>query len=271
MVTSDRISAYDHVMPTEVADKGRILNGLSVHWFDRTDDIVPNHLVGWRRSELPTDFRDEHHLGRTMLVRRLDMLPIECVARGYLAGSGWRDYRRSGTTSDHRLPPGLRLADRLPEPLFAPATKAQEGHDENIGMAAVIDAVGRETARELERVTLAIYRRCAEQCAAADIILADTKLEFGRDADGTLVLADEVVTPDSSRFWPRGAWRPGSPPPSFDKQFIRDHVDAIGWDHRPPPPALDAEIVEGTRRRYLDAYEQITGHRFSDYMEDAAR
>ena len=270
IVTSDRISAYDAILPTEIPDKGRILNGLSLHWFAATADIAPNHVIGWRRSELPEEFRDDVHVGRTMLVRRLEMLPVECVARGYLAGSGWRDYRKTSATSGHRLPPGLVEADRLPAPIFTPATKAREGHDENIGMDVVADLVGADTAAELERLTLAIYSRCAALCAEAGIILADTKLEFGRDATGALVLADEVVTPDSSRFWPANRWRPGQSPPSFDKQYVRDHLDAIGWDHAPPAPALAQEVVAGTRRRYVEAYERITRQPFTAYLQEAS-
>jgi phosphoribosylaminoimidazole-succinocarboxamide synthase len=271
MVTSDRISAYDAVLPSEVPDKGRILNGLSLYWFAVTADLVDNHVLGWRRSELPERFRDDALVGRAMLVSELEMLPVECVARGYLAGSGWRDYRDRGETSGHRLPEGLRQAAQLPQPIFAPATKAHDGHDENIARDDVADLVGRELADELERVTLAIYARCAERCERVGIILADTKLEFGRDAGGRLVLADEVVTPDSSRFWPRESWAPGQSPPSFDKQFVRDHLDAIGWDHTPPPPPLAESVVAGTRQRYVEAFERITGRTFSDYMEDAAQ
>ena len=271
LVTRDRISAYDSVMPTEIPDKGRILNGLSIHWFDQITTIVPHHLRGWRRSELPDEFRGDAYVGRTMLVERLTMLPIECVVRGYLAGSGWRDYRGGGATSGHALPAGLREADPLPEPIFSPASKATDGHDENISIAHAENLVGKETVAELQRISLAVYAHCAARCREAGIILADTKLEFGRDQDGRLVLGDEVVTPDSSRFWPIDLWSPGSSPPSFDKQYVRDHLDAIGWDHTPPAPALDANVVAGTRARYIEAYERITGTPFSNYMEAAAR
>jgi len=271
MVTSDRISAYDAILPTDVPDKGRILNGLSLYWFAQTADAVPNHVLGWRRSDLPAEFREEELIGRAMLVRELEMLPVECVVRGYLAGSGWRDYRDSGETSGHRLPGGLEQGSRLRMPLFAPATKAQDGHDENIGRDDVEDLVGAEAAAELERLTLEVYSRCAARCAEVGIILADTKLEFGRDAEGTIVLADEVVTPDSSRFWPRDDWVPGRSQSSFDKQYVRDHLDEIGWDHDSPPPALSAEVVTGTRQRYVEAFERITGRTFTTYMEDAAR
>jgi len=271
LVTRDRISAYDAVMPTEIPDKGRILNAISIHWFDRLADVVPHHLLGWRRSDLPAEFHDDHFVGRTMVVRRLTMLPVECVVRGYLAGSGWRDYVESGETSGHPLPAGLREADRLPEPIFAPATKATDGHDENISMAEVTKLIGADAAHELKRLSIEVYRRCAAQCEEAGIILADTKLEFGHDGDGRLVLADEVVTPDSSRFWPRDLWSPGGSPPSFDKQYVRDHLDAIGWDHSPPAPALEDEVVAGTRQRYVEAYERITGESFTNYMEAARR
>lgn len=271
LVTRDRISAYDAVMPTPIPDKGRILNALSIFWFDRLAEIVPHHLIGWRRSELPREFHDDRFIGRSMLVRRLTMLPVECVVRGYLAGSGWRDYRDAGRTSGHALPEGLREADRLPEPVFAPSTKASSGHDENISMAEAENLVGTATARELRRLSLQVYAHCAARCREAGIILADTKLEFGHDPDGRLVLADEVVTPDSSRFWPVDRWNPGASPPSFDKQYVRDHLDTIGWDHTPPAPPLDETVVAGTRARYVEAYERITEMSFTDYMEAAAR
>jgi phosphoribosylaminoimidazole-succinocarboxamide synthase len=244
IVASDRISAYDWIMPTPIPGKGVILTALSELWFRRTRDIVPNHLI-------------ERVGERAMLVRRLRMLPIECVARGYLAGSGWRDYVRTGRVCGHRLPEGLREAERLPEPIFTPATKATEGHDENITRERASELVGAETLGRLERVTLDIYARAAADCARAGLILADTKLELGLDADGTLVLGDEAVTPDSSRLWPADGWRPGESPPSFDKQYLRDWLDAIGWDHASPPPELPAEVVEGTRARYVEAHDRI--------------
>jgi phosphoribosylaminoimidazole-succinocarboxamide synthase len=270
MVTSDRISAYDVVMPTPIPGKGQVLTALSVHWFARLADIVPNHLLGWRRSEMPEAFRGQDHVGRVMLVRRLDMLPVECVVRGYLAGSGWRDYRATGATSGHALPAGLRQADPLPEPLFAPATKAHTGHDENIPPARVAELVGRATAEEAERIAVACYRRAAADCRAAGIILADTKLELGRDPEGRLVLGDEAFTSDSSRFWPADRHVPGASPPSFDKQYLRDWLDSSGWDHSPPAPRLPDEVVEGTRARYVEAYERITGRSFADWLEEAA-
>ncbi len=245
IVATDRISAYDWIMPTPIPGKGAVLTALSAFWFARTGDIVPNHLI-----ELVGD--------RAMLVTRLRMLPVECVARGYLAGSGWADYQATGAVCGHPFPPGLRQADRLPEPIFTPATKATEGHDENISRAQAAELVGEELLAEAERITLALYRRAAERCAAAGIILADTKFELGVDAEGRLVLGDEALTPDSSRFWPADRWEPGASPPSFDKQYLRDWLDRIGWDHASPPPELPAEVVEGTRARYIEAHQRIT-------------
>lgn len=271
MVASDRISAYDVVLPTPIPDKGRVLTGLSRHWFAQTADIVPNHLLSTRLADLPADLRDPEFAGRSMLVRRLEMLPIECVARGYLAGSGWRDYRDTGAVCGHALAPGLRQADRLPEPIFTPATKASSGHDENITREQAADLVGADTLAEAERITLALYTRAAAACRAAGIILADTKFELGRDPDtGRLVLGDEVVTPDSSRLWPADRWEPGINPPSFDKQYVRDWLDTCGWDHTPPGPALPDTVVAGTRGRYVDAYERITGESFDDYLRENA-
>jgi len=206
-----------------------------------------------------------------MVVRRLRMLPVECVARGYLAGSGWRDYARSGEVCGHRLPGGLEQASRLPEPIFTPATKATEGHDENISLEQAADIVGGARLAELERITLAIYRRAHEACVRAGIVLADTKLELGEDEDGRLVLADEVVTPDSSRFWPADGWRAGESPPSYDKQYVRDWLDASGWDRTPPAPELPADVVAGTRDRYVTAFSRITGRSVEDYVEEARR
>jgi phosphoribosylaminoimidazole-succinocarboxamide synthase len=245
IVATDRISAYDWIMPTPIPGKGAVLTALSAHWFGITDHIVPNHLI-----ELVGD--------RAMLVRRLEMLPVECVARGYLAGSGWADYRATGAVCGHPLPPGLRQADRLPAAIFTPATKAAEGHDENISRERAAELVGADVLAEAERVTLALYAFAAERCARAGIILADTKFELGRDRDGRLVLGDEALTPDSSRFWPADAWEPGTSPPSFDKQYLRDWLDASGWDRASAPPPLPPEVVEGTRVRYDEALRRIT-------------
>jgi phosphoribosylaminoimidazole-succinocarboxamide synthase len=245
IVATDRISAYDWIMPTPIPGKGAVLTALSAHWFGITGHIVPNHLI-----ELVGD--------RAMLVRRLEMLPVECVARGYLAGSGWADYRATGAVCGHPLPPGLRQADRLPAPIFTPATKATEGHDENISRERAAELVGADVLAEAERITLALYAFAAERCARAGIILADTKFELGLDRDGRLVLGDEALTPDSSRFWPADAWEPGTSPPSFDKQYLRDWLDASGWDRASAPPALPPEVVEGTRARYDEALRRIT-------------
>jgi phosphoribosylaminoimidazole-succinocarboxamide synthase len=245
IVATDRISAYDWIMPTPIPGKGAVLTALSAHWFGITGHIVPNHLI-----ELVGD--------RAMLVRRLEMLPVECVARGYLAGSGWADYRATGAVCGHPLPPGLRQADRLPAAIFTPATKAAEGHDENISRERAAELVGADVLAEAERVTLALYAFAAERCARAGIILADTKFELGRDRDGRLVLGDEALTPDSSRFWPADAWEPGTSPPSFDKHCLRYWLDASGWDRASAPPPLPPEVVEGTRGRYGEALRRIT-------------
>ena len=270
MVTSDRISAYDVVMPTQIPGKGQVLTGLSIHWFQRMADLVPNHLLGWRLSEMPDGWRKKELAGRVMLVKALDMLPVECVVRGYLIGSGWRDYQQTGATSGVALPPGLRQADQLPGPIFTPAAKAEVGeHDENITMDDVVNTVGPDLAAEMERVSIAVYERAAADCAKAGIILADTKFEMGT-AQGTLTLGDEVCTPDSSRFWPADTYEPGTSPPSFDKQYLRDWLDQSGWDHTPPAPDLPPDVVAGTRQRYVDAYERITGRSFDSWLKEAA-
>ena len=269
LVASDRISAYDVVMPTPIPDKGRVLTAMSLFWFGATAELVPNHLVGARLEGLPEGFRTGDFAGRSMLVQRLEMVELECVARGYLAGSGWREYQATGTVVGHRLPPGLRLGDRLPAPSFTPATKAASGHDENISREAAAVRFGIGLVVALEALTLALYERAHARCAEAGIVLADTKFEFGRDPDGQLILADEVLTPDSSRLWPTDQWHPGTNPASFDKQYVRDWLDASGWDHTPPGPELPGEVVEGTRSRYVQAYERISGHRFGDYLEEA--
>ena len=257
IVTSDRISAYDVVMPTPIPGKGQVLTACSVHWFAATEDIVPNHVISARPEDVGAT-----RAGRAMLVRRLEMLPIECVVRGWLAGSGWRDYRDTGRVCGHALPPGLRQADPLPAPIFTPATKATSGHDLNITRDEAADLVGGETLAELERVSLALYARAAEAMGRAGIILADTKLELGRDGAGRLVLGDEVLTPDSSRLWPEDAWAPGGSPPSFDKQYLRDWLDASGWDHTPPAPELPPDVVEQTRAKYVEAYERLSERTF---------
>lgn len=256
LVASDRISTFDVVHPTPVPDKGRVLTGLSAFWLARTRDIVPNHFL---------ELRDD---GRTMVCRRLEMLPIECVVRGYLAGSGWKDYRADGTISGHRLPDGLRESERLPEPIVTPATKATEGHDENITEEEAAALCGADRYETAKAVALELYRFASVHAEERGIILADTKFELGVSSDGVLTLGDEVLTPDSSRFWPADGYEPGRPQPSFDKQFVRDWCEASGWDKTPPAPELPDEVVAGTRARYVEAFERLTGIRFERYVED---
>jgi phosphoribosylaminoimidazole-succinocarboxamide synthase len=261
LVASDRISAYDHVLPTPIPDKGRVLTQLSVWWFDQLRSVLDSfgashHLIS--ATDVPAETS-----GRAMLVRRLEMLPVECVARGYLSGSGTVEYSRTGSIRDVALPAGLVEGSRLPAPVFTPSTKAEIGeHDEAIDFAAVEAAVGAARAGELRELTLALYRRGAELAEAAGIILADTKFEFGVGADGGLVLGDEVLTPDSSRFWPAATWSPGAVQPSYDKQYVRDWLTSSGWDRVSPPPELPADVVAATRERYITAYEQLTGTSF---------
>ena len=268
VVTSDRISAYDAVMPTLIPDKGRVLTGISAHWFAHTGDIIPNHLISARLADVPEQARTPDMAGRTMVVRKLTMLPIECVVRGYLAGSGWKDYQATGAVCGHTLPTGMRQAEQLPRPIFTPATKAHEGHDENITRDQAAELVGTDLFEQAEAACLALYMRAAEHCAAKGIILADTKFELGVDGDGTLVLGDEACTPDSSRFWPKDLYALDTSPPSFDKQYLRDWLDASGWDHTPPAPALPDEVVQGTRARYSEAYERITGATVDDWIKE---
>jgi len=256
LVASDRISTFDVVLPTEIPDKGRVLTGLAAFWFTRTRAITPNHLLAVRSD------------GRSTECRRLEMLPIECVVRGYLSGSGWKDYARTGLVCGHRLPPGLRESDRLPEPIFTPATKAQSGHDENITGAQAAALVGPERFAEAERRSIALYRFAADYALARGIIIADTKFEFGVARDGRLVLGDEALTPDSSRFWPADQYAPGGPQPSYDKQYVRDYCEKIGWGKTYPGPELPAEVVAGTRRRYVEAFERLTGIGFDDYLKN---
>jgi phosphoribosylaminoimidazole-succinocarboxamide synthase len=258
LVASDRISTFDVVLPTEIPDKGRVLTGLSAFWFARTQSVCENHML-----ELRPD-------GRSMECRRLEMLPIECVVRGYLAGSGWKDYVATGSVCGHRLRPGLQESERLPTPLFTPATKAHEGHDENITREQAAELVGAELLTEVERTALSLYRFAAEHAAARGILLADTKLEFGVDTDGRLVLADEAFTPDSSRFWPADGYAAGGPQPSYDKQYVRDFCELLGWDKSPPGPELSGEVVAGTRARYIEAFERLTGIPFATYVERPA-
>jgi phosphoribosylaminoimidazole-succinocarboxamide synthase len=256
LVASDRISTFDVVLPTEIPDKGRVLTGLSGFWFTRTRDLCANHLHALRPD------------GRSTECRRLEMLPIECVVRGYLAGSGWKDYKETGAVCGHELPTGLSEADQLPEPIFTPATKAATGHDENIDRERAAEFVGANRLAQVEQVAIALYRFAGEHARQRGILIADTKFEFGVDDEGRLVLADEVLTPDSSRFWPADEYQPGSSPPSFDKQFVRDYCESVGWDKTYPGPELPEGVVAGTRKRYIEAFERLTGIRFDDYLTD---
>jgi phosphoribosylaminoimidazole-succinocarboxamide synthase len=257
LVASDRISTYDVVHPTPIPDKGSVLTGLSTFWFERTSGIVPNHLVSVTDG-VPGDVR-----GRGMVVRKLKMLPVECVVRGYLSGSGWKDYQRTGAVSGIELPAGLRESDQLPEPIYTPSTKADVGHDEAIDFEGTVQRIGdRALAERVRDVSIAVYTAAAEHARARGIILADTKFELGLGPDGELTLGDEVCTPDSSRFWPVDEYQPGETQPSFDKQFVRDWAASTGWDKSPPAPAIPEDVVERTRAKYLEAYERITGEPF---------
>jgi len=256
LVTSDRISTFDVILPTEIPDKGRVLTGLSGFWFARTRDVVPNHLLALRPD------------GRSTEARRLRMLPIECVVRGYLTGSGWKDYQATGSTSGHELPPGLQDSEKLPEPIFAPATKAQTGHDENIDREQAAELVGADLLAEVERIVIDLYRFASEHAAERGVLIADTKFELGHDDEGRLVLGDEALTPDSSRFWPAGGYEPGRAQPSFDKQYVRDYCESLGWDKTDPGPDLPDDVVAGTRARYIEAFELLTGISFDDYLAD---
>jgi phosphoribosylaminoimidazole-succinocarboxamide synthase len=268
LVASDRISAFDVVLPTPIPDKGRVLTALSLHWFALTGDIVRNHVISARLEDFPEGARDPDLAGRALLCRRLEMLPLECVVRGYLAGSGWKDYGRTGAVCGIALPPGLREADKLPRTLFTPSTKATTGHDENITAEEGIALVGEARYREVEAASIALYERAAASALERGIILADTKFEFGVDADGSLVAADEVLTPDSSRFWPADSYAPGSSPPSFDKQFVRDWLETQTWDKTPPGPELPAAVRDGTAARYREAYERLAGRSFASYCDE---
>jgi phosphoribosylaminoimidazole-succinocarboxamide synthase len=256
LVASDRISTFDVILPTEIPDKGRVLTGLSGFWFTRTRDLVPNHLLALRPD------------GRSTEAQRLRMLPIECVVRGYLTGSGWKDYQATGSTSGHELPPGLQESERLPEPIFTPATKAQTGHDENIDRDRAAELVGADLLAEVERIVIDLYRFASEHAAERGVIIADTKFELGHDDEGRLVLGDEALTPDSSRFWPADRYEPGRAQPSFDKQYVRDYCESLGWDKTDPGPDLPDDVVAGTRARYIEAFELLTGISFDDYLAD---
>jgi phosphoribosylaminoimidazole-succinocarboxamide synthase len=261
LVASDRVSVYDVILPTPIPDKGRILTALSLWWFERLADVVPSHVIS--ATDVPGEFA-----GRAIRCRRLAMLPVECVARGYLAGSGLDSYRASGSICGVALPPGLAEGARLPEPVFTPTTKAPAGrHDEPMTFGGVSAVLGAGTAADLRELTLEVYRRGHEIALSRGIIIADTKVEFGRAPDGALLLADEVLTPDSSRFWPRNTYAPGGSQPSFDKQYVRDWLDESGWDHSPPGLELPDEVVENTRAKYVEAYERITGESFDSWLK----
>jgi len=267
MVATDRVSAFDVVLPTPIPGKGQVLTGLSLHWFEQTAEIVANHVITADARAFPPPFssRPAELAGRAMLVRRAEVVPIECVARGYLSGSGWKEYRTTGGVCGISLPDGLVESDRLPEPIFTPATKEASGHDVNISLEAMADRVGRGLAERLKELTLSLYGFAAQRALERGIVLADTKFEFGF-ADGELILIDEALTPDSSRFWPADRYSPGGPQPSFDKQYVRDWLDGTGWDHEPPAPSLPAEVVEQTVARYREAYERVTGESFDAYL-----
>lgn len=268
LVASDRISAFDVIMPTPIPDKGRVLTGMTLFWLDRTKGIVPNHLRGAWPGELPDEAGAPELRGRAMLCEKLTMLPIECVVRGYLAGSGWKDYRASGAVSGHRLPEGLDEAAQLPTPIFTPATKAEMGdHDENITVEQARNQIGSEEFAAVEAASIALYEHAAAHARERGIILADTKFEFGHDADGRLVLGDEVMTPDSSRWWPVDGYRTGISPPSYDKQYVRDFLETLDWDKTAPGPDLPTDVVRGTANRYREAYELLTDSSFDDYLD----
>jgi phosphoribosylaminoimidazole-succinocarboxamide synthase len=263
IVATDRISAYDRVLPNPIPDKGKVLTGLSPHWFRWLG--VPHHLLSTDLGDLELAEEDRRRLtGRAMVVRRAEVVPVECVVRGYLYGSAWAEYQDGGGPSTEHLPAGLVRADRLPEPIFTPATKAAFGHDQNLAEAEARELIGAHLYEELRRRSTGLYRRAADYAHQRGVILADTKFEFGF-ADGELLLIDEVLTPDSSRYWPADGWRPGEAPPSFDKQYVRDWLDGSGWDRESPPPELPPEVIEGTRDRYVEAYERLTGRSFDEY------
>ncbi len=262
IVATDRISAFDVVMPNGIPDKGRVLTQISLFWFDKLSSITPHHVVSAALSDLPEDFRNEELDGRFMLCRKTKVVPIECIVRGYIAGSGWKEYQKNQGICGILLPPGLKQCDKLPEPIFTPSTKAEVGHDENISLKQAADLVGREVAEQIRKRSIALYVAAAEYALTRGVIIADTKFEWGMDPAGQLVLIDEALTPDSSRFWPADEYKPGRDQPSFDKQFVRNYLDKIGFDRQPPGPVLPMEIVQSTREKYVEAYTRLTGKSF---------
>ncbi|MCS7263846.1 MAG: phosphoribosylaminoimidazolesuccinocarboxamide synthase [Armatimonadetes bacterium] len=261
IIATDRISAFDVVLPTPIPDKGRILNRMSVFWFDRTKHIVPNHLLAWKVEDLPEPLKPYAALlcDRFMLVKKAQVIPIECVVRGYLYGSAWKDYQATGEVCGIKLPKGMKLAEKLPEPIFTPATKAQVGHDENITFEKVVELVGKDLAERLRDLSVQIYLFASKHAEQKNIIVADTKFEFGLTEDGSLILVDEILTPDSSRFWDAETYEPNKPQENFDKQFVRDYLEKLNWNKEPPAPELPPDVVAKTRERYLEAYRRITG------------
>jgi phosphoribosylaminoimidazole-succinocarboxamide synthase len=262
MVVSDRISAFDFIMPNPIQDKGKILNGLSEFWFNYVKDIIPNHIITTNYSEFPQDFKNENFKGRSMLVKKLKMLPIECIVRGYITGSGWAQYQKDGTVCGIKLPSGLKESQKLPEPIFTPSTKAEFGnHDENISFERCEEILGKDLAKKVKDATINIYKKCADYALTKGIIIADTKFEFGLDENGNLVLGDEVLTPDSSRFWPADSYEVGKSQKSFDKQYLRDWLSSNGYRSN-PPASLPKDVLNTTRNKYIEAYEKITGNKF---------
>jgi phosphoribosylaminoimidazole-succinocarboxamide synthase len=261
IVATDRISAFDCVLPTPIERKGEVLTSLSKFWFDKLSDVVPNHCVTTDIEKMPEAVQRHASTltGRSMFVKSAEVFPVECVVRGYLTGSGWKDYLRTGEVCGHKLPAGLLDSSELPQPIFTPATKAQEGHDENIPESAVVAMLGKETTEELRETSLELYRRARDYARGHGIIIADTKFEFGRDRNGEILLVDEALTPDSSRFWPAATYEPGQPQPSFDKQFVRDYLETLDWNKQPPAPVIPAEVAAATTSRYLEAYRLLTG------------
>lgn len=261
LVVSDRISAFDVILPNEVPDKGKVLNKVSEFWFDYTKDFVKNHVISTKLSDFPEEFQKPEFEGRSMLVKKLQMLPIECIVRGYITGSGWKSYKENGTVCGIKLPEGLQESEKLPEPIFTPSTKASEGHDENISFEQTCELIGEELAKKVRDTAIEIYSKCAEYAATKGIIIADTKFEFGLDENGDLVLGDEVLTPDSSRFWPADDYEVGRGQKSFDKQYMRDWLKETNWDAENPTPIPD-DVINTTRAKYIEAYERITGKKF---------